>query len=132
MNYVPPRPNERELELATTATWGGKPPSPGIRIRKFTPFTNAAGTVAGFLSIQLASGLILNDCKLMVGPKGRRWIGMPAVKQTDRDGNPVLVNGKPAWNPILEFRDRATRDRFEEQVLAALRQAHPDVFEGAA
>jgi len=49
------------------------------RLRRFKPFRNSAGTVLGFASIELASGLIINDVKLMVGPQGRRWIGVPVA-----------------------------------------------------
>ena len=105
--------------------------APEPRIGKFTPFQNAAGTLLGFVTIELPSGLILNDCKLMVGPQGRRWIGMPAVKQLDRDGNPRFdANGKPLWNQIVEFRDRAVRDRFNRAVIEALRTTHAELFEG--
>jgi len=66
-----------------------------MRVRKFRPFTNPAGTMAGFLSVELPSGLILNDCKLMIGAAGKRWIGLPAVKRPDAEDQPQLdVDGK--------------------------------------
>ena len=61
----------------------------------------------------LASGLILNDLRLMNGKNGH-WIMMPAVRLLDRDGNPRAdAAGKPIFNQIIEFRDRATDDRFK-------------------
>src|SRR6516165_4750555 len=125
------RASERELRRGESASWGDKPAHPATRIRKFSPYRNAAGTLLGFLSVERPSGLIINNCKLMVGPQGRRWIGMPAVKQLAPDGSPRLgPDGKPVWNQIVEFRDRAIRDRFDRIVLAALRAAHPEAFGG--
>jgi hypothetical protein len=73
---------------------------------------------------------VINDVKLMVGPKGSRWLAMPSVKQLDRDGNPRLdANGKALWSPIIEFADRATQDRFRDMVLDLLRASHPELFE---
>ena len=86
--------------------------------------------MAGFVSIELPSGLIINNAKLMTGPAGKHWIAMPAVKQLDRDGNPRLdANSKAVWSAIIEFRDRATRDEFQEPVLGALRRHHPEAFD---
>ena len=57
----------------------------------------------GFLSVELASGLILNDLRLMTGKNGH-WIAMPAVKLLDRDGNPrVDAAGKPISTSSSNF-----------------------------
>jgi hypothetical protein len=121
----------RAPDAATAAAWGDTPPARQAKIRKFTPWTNQARTVLGFLSIELPSGMILNDCKVMVGPNGTRWIALPAVKQTDAQGNPRTdANGRPVWNHYVEFRDRATRERFQAPVIEVLRQTHPQLFDG--
>jgi hypothetical protein len=118
-------------DAAEAIGFGGNPPPPQPKIRKFTPWTNQARTVLGFLSIELPSGMILNDCKVMVGPNGTRWIALPAVKQTDAQGNPRTdANGKPVWNHYVEFRDRATRERFQAPILEVLRRERPEVFDG--
>jgi hypothetical protein len=121
----------RATDAAAAAAWGARPAPRHPRIRKFTPWINQARTVLGFLSIELPSGMILNGCKVMVGPNGARWIALPAVKQTDVQGNPRTdANGKPVSNHYVEFRDRATRDRFQAPILEALRREHPEVFDG--
>jgi DNA-binding cell septation regulator SpoVG len=118
---------------ATAAGFGGRPHPRQAKIRKFTAWQNEARTVAGFLSIELPSGLIVNDCKLMVGPQGRRWIALPAIKQLDAEGQPRLgADGKTIWTPIIEFTSRDVRDKFNEVVLAALRRSHPEAFEEGA
>jgi DNA-binding cell septation regulator SpoVG len=99
------------------------------RLLKFTPLPGLKATRA-FLSVQLPSGLIINDLRLMLGPKGLFWIAMPSVKMTGRDGNPLTdPNGKVRWSPIVEFTDRTTRDRFGEMVIGLVREKHPDALD---
>jgi hypothetical protein len=45
------------------------------------------------------------------------------------DDQPVLEDGKPLWDPVLEFRDRPTRDRFNDLVLSALRAEYPELLD---
>jgi hypothetical protein len=86
--------------------------------------------VLGYLDVEAPSGLIINSCKLMRGPQGAFWIALPAVKQLDPDGNPLVdANGKPRWQPIVEFRARAAADKFRDLVLEAMRRQHPTAFE---
>jgi hypothetical protein len=103
---------------------------PQIRI-ECRPYRNPAGTMLAFLKIKLPSGIILNDAKLMIGPAGRHWISLPSAKQLDASDKVRRdPNGKPIWSQFVEFRDRAARDHFEEQVLAVLRRQHPALFVG--
>jgi hypothetical protein len=41
-------------------------------------------------------------------------------------------DGKPLWDPVIEFTRRDARDRFGAMVLEALRRAHPEAFAGDA
>lgn len=109
---------------AQLAGFGGLPPERGPRLRllKWSAHVNAARTMLGFLSVQLPSGLIVRDLRLMIGPKGARFLAMPAIK-TERDG-------KASWSDILDFDNRRTRDRFQSPILDLLRQLHPEAFEG--
>jgi hypothetical protein len=73
--------------------------------------------------------MIVYGCKLMVGPSGHHWIGLPSNKQTNKDGTPRLdPKGKALWAPIVDFADRAARDRFCHIVLDALGRAHPQAL----
>jgi hypothetical protein len=104
--------------------------TPAATIRSWRPFRNPAGTILGFLSIELPSGLIINDAKLMIGPAGKHWIALPAIKQTGKDGEPRLDdNGKQLWSPIVEIASRDARDRFNELILEALRRQYPGTFD---
>jgi hypothetical protein len=119
----------------TAPGFGGKPPPPGIKILKFRAWSNPAKTVVGFVDIQLPSGIILNGNKLMRGPAGEPWVAPAAVKQLDKNGEPVLdQRGKAKWQPVVDFASPKVRERFGEAVLTALRASHPEAFdqEGAS
>jgi len=108
------------------------PRPPSAKIMRWRPARNAAGTVLGYLDVELPSGMVINDAKLMVGPAGKHWIALPAIKQTGKDGEPRLDdNGKQLWSPIIEIPSQDARDRFNELVLAALRRQHPGALDPA-
>ena len=101
----------------------------GAKILRFTP--HQTGSLRGFLSVELPSGMIVNDLKLMIGPAGKPWLAMPSQKQVDRDGNPRLdANGKQTYTQFVEFASRSPADRFRHLVLDALRQKHPEALLG--
>jgi DNA-binding cell septation regulator SpoVG len=76
----------------------------------------------GFLSVGTPSGLVVHSLKLMVGPKGTRWIAMPHIKRRDQEDRPMLGDGgKPIYDAVIEFRDREARDRFGGPVKEAHR-----------
>jgi hypothetical protein len=110
--------------------WGA-PPVPRRqprqpRLKDYAP--HRAGAMLAFLSVELASGIIINGLRLMVGTSGP-WVAMPSQKQFDRDGNPRLdANGKPQFNQIIEFRDRATADRFNAMVIDLVRAKYPEAL----
>lgn len=92
-----------------------------LRLLKWAPRVNDARTMRGFLSVQMPSGLIVRDLRLMVGANGQHFLAMPAVK--------IVRNGQTSWSDILDFADRTTRDKFQGPILDALRQQHPEAFE---
>jgi hypothetical protein len=102
------------------------------KIRRCTPYQNPARTMLGFISVEMPSGVIYHGLRLMVRPKGERWIAMPNVKRRDDNDRPLLGdNGKPIYDRIIDFRGRATGDRFRDMILGALRLAHPEMFDAA-
>jgi DNA-binding cell septation regulator SpoVG len=61
----------------------------------------------GFLSVELSSGLIIKDLRLMVGPNAGGWITMLARQQMDRDGRPGRsASGKPIWSDSSNSKTR--------------------------
>jgi hypothetical protein len=123
--------NSTQLRRGELAVWGARPDAHRLqhqpRLKDCTP--HRSGLMRAFLSIELASGMIVNGLRLMTGTRGP-WIAMPSQKQLDRDGNPRLdASGKPLFNQIIEFRDRATADRFNAMVIDLIRAAHPEALE---
>jgi hypothetical protein len=73
--------------------------APAAKIRRWQPFRNPAGTMLGFLSVALPSGLIINDAKLMLGQAGKHRIALPAVKQLRHE-----ASRSPRWASTSRFR----------------------------
>jgi DNA-binding cell septation regulator SpoVG len=98
-----------------------------VKIVKLVP--HRSGSMLAFLAIETTSGLILHDLRLMAGRNGA-WVAMPSKPQIDRDGQPRLdENGRQTYSQIVEFRDRATADKFRDQVIDAIQRQHPEVIE---
>ena len=69
-------------------------------------------TLRGFLSVNLPSGMVIHN--VTVHEKGEaRWVGLPAREWTNDQGVKQYSN-------LIEFRDRATANKFRDAVLAAL------------
>jgi hypothetical protein len=128
------RPSPRELRRGEAATWGRKSSTP-------TPHGRAAadaagfvkpitkGALRGFTTVELSIGLELIDCPVLTGPNGP-WAALPSGPQIDKDGRQKTdLNGKRAFEPALEWRDRTLGDRFSAAVVALVRAAHPNVLD---
>ena len=73
-----------------------------------------------------------DEVKLMVGPRGLRFLSMPDVKRRGRNDEVLLgEDGKPIYDAVLGFSGREARDRFNQVVLEALRAARPELWGGA-
>ena len=115
---------------ATAAAWGDRPPTRQVKIKKWTPLRSRS--LLGFLDIELRSGMISLDWRLMMGKNGL-WVAAPAQKQLDRDGQPRLdANGRPVYRALIEFRNRRIAERFNAAVLDALRREDPYALAGQA
>ena len=99
------------------------------KLRKWTPYRS--GALIGFCSVELASGMVANDLRVMTGKNGL-WAATPAQKQFHPNGNPRLdPNSKAIFKPIIEFRDRATADRIGALVIELVRAAYLDAIDAA-
>ena len=81
-----------------------------IQISDWRP--HEKNTLRGFFTITLQSGMIIHDVMLHEKAENR-WISFPAREWTDQQNQKQFVR-------FIDFRDRATADRFRDQVLAAL------------
>jgi hypothetical protein len=79
-----------------------------------------AGTLRGFFSLLLASGIRINDLALHERD-GERWVSLPAKPQLDGEGRVrVDLGGKRQYQPVVEIPSSEVRARFREQALDAL------------
>jgi len=85
-------------------------------------------------SVELSSQLVSKGCcKLMVSTTGGIVFPCLLSLRRDKDGNVFTeTHGKPRCEQHAEFADRAAKNRFEELVLGALREAHAELFDGGA
>lgn len=61
---------------------------------------------------------------------GRRWIGLPAKPQIDREGRVRHDDrGKAAYVNILQFTDRAAGEAFSARAIEALLESFPRAFD---
>jgi hypothetical protein len=80
-------------------------------------------TLKGFVTLALEpSGLIIHDCTVHE-KGGKAWIGLPAKPQINRGGaaRTDARSGKQLYSPVLEFKDRTARERFQQVALEAVR-----------
>jgi hypothetical protein len=66
-------------------------------------------SLVGTFDVGMPSGLIIRGAMLLE-KSGARWINFPSKEWTKSDGT-------KGYFPLLEFKDRATRDRFQAHVL---------------
>jgi hypothetical protein len=133
---IPRRPGPTELR-AGAKLWGSRsagsdctttPTKTTMKLPRFIPITTE-GSALAYLDVETPSGMIVRDCKLMRGPNGGYRIATPSQKQLDRNGDPILDElGKPRYRNFVDFRDKATRDKFSAAVLDAVCREHPEVL----
>jgi hypothetical protein len=105
----------------------------GIVIEKFRPVVK--NTLRGFIDVQMTSiRLVVRDIALHYF-HDHWWVSLPAKPMFATDGTPIINvrTGKQDYFAFLKFDTREAHDSFERQVLAALREAHPETLgEGGA
>ena len=102
---------------------------PGVMVSDWKARERSGTLAVGFFSASLPSGLELHE--LMVHHRdGSWWLSFPSKPMLGADGAALRDDGgKIRYSaPLVSFSSRQARDRFIEQVLEALRQAHPQVF----
>ena len=87
------------------------------------------GALRGFCTIRLPSGLTIADVTICES-HGRTWASLPSKPILDRDGRHVEQDGKKRYQPILQWSDRETADRWSAAVVDLVRQHHPDALDG--
>jgi hypothetical protein len=91
--------------------------------------TPGKGPLRGWATVAMPSGMVLNDCGVFAGDNDTAWASPPSKPQISRDGMVVKgPDGKTKYSACIEFSSRDARNRWSEQVVAAMRASHPDVF----
>jgi len=110
-----------------------KPAAPPVKIIRFAPHRNPAGTQLANLDIETPARMRIHSLRLILGPAGTRWIGCPGTWRKGPEREFALDNkGKRIFDPTVDFKDRATREKFLDLVLEALRHARPEMFQHGA
>ena len=87
-------------------------------------------SLVGFAKVEFPSGMVISDVTILQGEKGP-WASPPSKPMVGRDGTVMKDdNGKVRYVPIIEFTDKATRNRWSDSVIEAMRAAHPEAFNG--
>lgn len=81
------------------------------------------GALRGFAKIKMGALEISDVTVLSSGEK--KWAGMPAKPQIDKDGVAKREGGKILYTKILSWESKAASDRFSESVITALEFQHP-------
>ena len=125
------RPTEGEVRRGEAATWARPAPAPERpRMRLVTWKPLIKGNLFDFATIELPIGLKLIDCPVLIGPNRPR-ASPPSKPRFDKDRRQKAdVNGKRAFEPVLEWRGRGLSDRFSAAVVALICTAHPDALGG--
>jgi hypothetical protein len=92
-----------------------------------------SGTLRGFFTANLASGLVLRE--LMLHERdGKWWISFPSKPMVGADGVALRdERNKVRYGaPLIEFASPQARNRFSDQVLEAMRQAQPQLLNAEA
>jgi hypothetical protein len=98
----------------------------GIVIRDWKPLRRNA--LLGFVKVEFPSGMIISDVTILTSERGA-WASPPSKPQVTKEGVQMKdANGKAKFTPIIEFRDKATRELWSNSIIAALRRAHPEAL----
>ena len=99
-----------------------------VKVENFKPLRS--NTLFGFATIVLPE-LHLRILDATVHEShGKRWIGLPAKPQIDRDGAARRdARGKVAYTAVLQFTDREVGDAFSARALEALLARYPRAFD---
>lgn len=118
----------RKQAAAQAVAWGDNPAPQGMVLRTFRPLTK--GKLRGFVSVELACGLVLIDLPVFIGPNGP-WAALPRKAVLDTERRQKLdANGQPTFQPIAEWRSRDLADRFSAAIIELVRKAHPGALDG--
>ena len=104
-----------DTSTSTTTT------KPMIEVTDWKPMVK--NTLRGFCTVKFPMGLIVKDVTVHV--KGdRRWCGLPAKPQLNRDYSLNIKDGKIQYANILQWKDRDIENRFSATVCRLIEEQY--------
>ena len=99
---------------------------PGFVIEEFASVIR--NTLRGFARIRTPSGMLLFDVAIHE-KNGHAWASPASKPMLGRNGT-VMRNAvnKVQYAPVVGFTSRELRDRFSDQVVAAMRARYPEAL----
>ena len=107
---------------------GGGGSVPPARILDHRALTGA-GSVTDIITIALPSGMILHNC-MVVEKDGKRWVSPPDRLRSRGGEIQKKSDGRPIYEKVVSFADRARADAFSAMALAALEEHLIEVAHG--
>jgi hypothetical protein len=99
----------------------------GVRIIEWTP-RPSAGPLPGYVAVEVPSGHVFHACAIF--ETNGLWTAAPPSKpMIGRDGMVIKDSaGKTKFAKVISFSDKGRRELWSNCVIAALRDAHPEMF----
>jgi hypothetical protein len=100
-------------------------PHASARLLAWRPLRKSS--LVGFARVQFGSGLIINEIAVHVAGS-RAWAQPPARPWLEGNALVLTEEGKPRWQPVVDFANHGVRASWSRQVVNVVREAHPDLF----
>jgi hypothetical protein len=95
-------------------------------VEEFRPLIK--NSLRGFATIRFRTGLVMHEIALHVA-KGRAWASPPLRPMIDREGIALRdPGGRVRWQSLITFADNAVRHSWSAQIVAAVRERHPEAL----
>jgi hypothetical protein len=107
---------------------------PIATLKSWTPWSLPNPSLLGHATITFSGGWTIRDVPIFRRNDGSLSVGVPNAAQFDRDGRQKTdAAGKRQYVAVLSFETAVARERWQQSVLAALRDAaiEPASAEGA-
>jgi DNA-binding cell septation regulator SpoVG len=96
-----------------------------VILKDWRPY--ASGALRGYVKIELDIGLVIPGIRVLVGSNGP-FVIMPEQPVLQDGKLKRDVNGKPVYAPTVQWKDRATGDKFSAAVIKLLLAKYPDAL----
>jgi hypothetical protein len=126
---MPSHETTRRAETTLARPLREPPERSRLKIRSWRPYRK--GALRGFLVVELPAGLVISDCLLMCNAGSQFWIALPMKAALDGDRRQKLgADGKAAYIPIVQWRNRNLADAFSAAAIDVLRRDFPQALAG--